>query len=139
MSVYTDKIIRGAGSHRILMALIERSRTSKELRRLVGAVNSTKKFEGEYMARLEANGYVVQEAEHWLITTKGAQKCESLSVPETTGVAGPRVPIESRTALPSVLARLQSARHGSLDFMNHPSRVGSRLYYRDGRVEDAEK
>lgn len=134
----TDKIIRGAGSHRILIALIERSRTSKELRRLVGAVNSTKKFEGEYMARLEANGYVFLEGERWSITVKGTQKCASLGGPKPGGVAGPRVPVQSHTLPASIWDRPPAARPGSMDFLNWPSRRGSRLYYRDGRIETVE-
>ena len=134
----TDKIIRGAGSHRILIALIERSRTSKELRRLVGAVNSTKKFEGEYMARLEANGYVFLEGERWSITVKGAQKCEALSGPRLGGVAGPRVPVQSHTLTTSIWNRPPAPRPGSLDFLEFPSRRGNRLYYRDGRIEIVE-
>lgn len=134
----TDKIIRGAGSHRILLALIERSRTSKELRRLVGAVNSTKKFEGEYMARLEANGYVFAVEGRWSITVKGTQKCESLGLPKLGGVAGPRVLIESRTLPTSIWERAPAPRPGSLDFLEFPSRRGNRLYYRDGRIEIVE-
>lgn len=134
----TDKIIRGAGSHRILLALIERSRTSKELRRLVGAVNSTKKFEGEYMARLEANGYAYLADGLWSITVKGAQKCEALGGPKPGGVAGPRVPVQSHVLPTSIWERPPAARPGSMDFINWPSRRGDRLYYRDGRIEIVE-
>lgn len=135
----TDKIIRGAGSHRILLALIERGRTSKELRRLVGAVNSTKKFEGEYMARLEANGYVFADGVSWRITVKGVQKCESLGIERPANVAGPRVPIQGHAIPTSIWERPPAQRPGSMDFLNWPSRRGNRLYYRDGRVVIVEK
>lgn len=134
----TDKIIRGAGSHRILIALMERDRTGNELRRLVGAVNSTKKFEGEYMARLEANGYVFMNGIAWSITTKGRQKCDSMGEDKPANIAGPRVRIEVTQLPTSIWDRPPAPRPGSLDFMQCPSRRGNRLYYRDGRVETVE-
>lgn len=129
----TDKIVKGAGSHRILMALRERPRTSKELKRLVGAINSVSRFDGEYMDRLLANGYVILDGEFWDITVKGRQKCEALGDPEKVVRAGSR----TKEFSAAVIERPPVLRPGSLDFQERPSRRGDYLYYRDGRVEKA--
>lgn len=130
----TDKIVKGAGSHRILMALRERPRTSKDLKRLVGAINSISRFDGEYMDRLEANGYVFMDDGHWCLTVKGHQKCAALGDPEKPVRAEPRTTNFETT----VIARPPLARLGSMDFMQWPSRRGNYLYYRDGRIERIE-
>ncbi|MDV7399524.1 hypothetical protein RZS08_49380, partial [Arthrospira platensis SPKY1] len=56
--VSTGSIVRNAGSHRILYALLHDERTSKELKNVVGAINSVARFDGEYMARLTKSGLV---------------------------------------------------------------------------------
>lgn len=130
----TDKIVKGAGSHRILMALREKPRTSKELKRLVGAINSISRFDGEYMERLEANGYVFMDDGHWVISVKGHQKCAALGDPEKPNRAQPRTTVfEALT-----IERPPLLRPGSMDFMELPSRRGKFLYYRDGRIERIE-
>ena len=130
----TDKIVKGAGSHRILMALRERPRDSKELKRLVGAVNSISRFDGEYMDRLESNGYVIRDDGLWVITVKGHQKCVTLGDPEKPNRAKPRTMTFESMALEKPVVR----RPGSMDFLDYPSRRGNFLYYRDGRIERAE-
>ena len=54
------KVVRYAGSHRILYALSFGTKNSKELKLIVGAINSIARFDGEYMGRLVDNGYVRQ-------------------------------------------------------------------------------
>lgn len=130
----TDKIVKGAGSHRILMALRERPRTSKELKRLVGAINSISRFDGEYMERLEANGYVFMDDGHWVISVKGHQKCVALGDPEKPVRVQPRTKVFEA----AVIERPPTPRPGSMDFMQWPSRRGKYLYYRDGRIEEIE-
>lgn len=130
----TDKIIKGAGSHRILMALRERPRTSKELKRLVGAINSVSRFDGEYMDRLLANGYVILDGESWDITVKGRQKCEALGDPEYGNRAAARTNQFSAVSLDPPPVR----RPDAFDFERCPSRRGDYLYYRDGRIERIE-
>ena len=127
----TDKIVKGAGSHRILLALIERPRTSAELKRLVGAINSISRFDGEHMDRLVANGYVIKDINVWMITVRGKQKCESLGGDEIVNRATSRTNDFKMTAPQAPLVR----RNGSMDFAKFPSRVGPNLYYRDGRIE----
>ena len=130
----TDKIVKGAGSHRILLALMERPRTSKELKRMVGAINSVSRFDGEYMERLQSNGYVFSDLSMWCITLKGRQKCEALGPLDAGNRAQPRTKdFKALVALRPPVLRL-----GSMDFMKWPSRAGNRLYYRDGRVETLE-
>jgi hypothetical protein len=131
----TDKIHKGAGSHRILLALIERERTSKELKKIVGSVNGMARFELEYMGRLEANGYVHTVGGLWFITAVGRKRCKDLErkSPESGQVALPRTFIGPTTDYqgpeqPPVF------RPGAMDFLQFPSRRGNRLYYRDGRV-----
>lgn len=136
-NVITDKVIKGAGSHRILLALIERERTSRELRKMVNAVNGAARFELEYMGRLEANGYIFKTGEMWSISVKGRQKCEELGDPRPKNVATSRMPVE-HVELRTILAMPITMRPGALDFQGYPSRRGDRLYYRDGRVEQVE-
>lgn len=128
----TDKVIRGRGTHRILLALSGAPRSPGELRRLVGAVNSTMKFEAGYMERLEVNGFAFKVDGLWQISLKGRQKLESMGLPETVGVAAPRV----RVFVPAAQDRAPVLRPGSMDFEDWPSRRGRFLYYRDGRVEE---
>lgn len=130
----TDKIVKGAGSHRIMIALMDRPRSSKELKKLVGAINSVSRFDGEYMERLQSNGYVFSDLGVWHITVKGKQKCEALGPLEPPSRALPRT--KEFTAL--VFERPPVLRPGSMDFLQWPSRSGNRLYYRDGRVEKLE-
>jgi predicted transcriptional regulator len=132
--VITDKIIKGAGSHRILIAVAERPRTSRELRKLVGAVNSTSRFDGEYMKRLEVNGFVIQDNSFWMITKKGREKLETLKIVNVKDKAAPRTYTFFKPYTPE---KNFVRRSGSLDLMNAPSRVGPTLYYRDGRTEKA--
>ena len=132
----TDKIIKGAGSHRILLALAERPRTSRELRKLVGAVNSTSRFDGEYMKRLEANGFVMEDNSFWMITKKGREKLETLKIEDVKNKA------ESRSYTffkPFTPDKNFVRRDGSLELSKAPSRVGPTLYYPDGRTEKVSK
>lgn len=133
LNVITDKVIKGAGSHRILLALEERGRTSNDLRRMVNAVNGTARFELEYLGRLEASGFVFKDGEYWLITRKGKQKCQELGPLKPKNVATSRVPVP-HVDLKSVLTMPPAIRPGSLDYQKYPSRRGNLLYYRDGRV-----
>lgn len=130
----TDKVVKGAGSHRILAALSERPRTSKELKKVVGAINSLRRFDDEYMARLQSNGYVTYCVNEWSITVKGMQKCSELGELERPNRAMPKM---HRFEVVMV-ERPPVLRHDALDFMRCPSRRGNFLYYRDGRVEKAE-
>lgn len=128
----TDKIIRGAGSHRILLAVAERPRTSRELRKLVGAVNSTSRFDGEYMKRLEANGFVMQENFFWLITQKGRDKLETLTIVNVKDKAAARTYTFFKPYQPDTRF---VRRDGSTNLLQAPSRVGPFLYHPDGRIE----
>lgn len=130
----TDKIIRGAGSHRILLSLLESPKTSKELRRLVGAVNSTSRFNGEYMERLRRNGFVILDVEHWLITSAGREKLQQLGVKKQLNRTPPRFAFPMRPLIPE---KQPPRRPGALDLMDAPSRVGPTLYYKDGTRKPA--
>lgn len=133
----TDKILKGAGSHRILLTLVEGERTSRELKKMVNAVNGTARFELEYMGRLEVNGFVMKSGMLWSITVKGRHKCEELGDIKPKNIAGPRTYVgpsqEYRVEKPPPL------RPGSFDFREFPSRRGNCLYYKDGRVEIVEE
>ncbi len=130
----TDKIVKGAGSHRILMSLRERPRTSKDLKRVVGAINSVRRFDDEYMGRLLANGYVCFDGVTWLITIKGAQKCADLGDPEK-----PNSPVRRLSKFQTAVAEHPPVlRRDAMDFAQWPSRRGNLLFYRDGRVEKVE-
>lgn len=132
----TDKILKGAGPHRILLALIERERTSRELKKMVGAVNGLARFDVEYMGRLETNGYVHLVGEMWFITVKGSQKCKDLGPTKMENVVQPRSYIASEHA--TAPAPPPAVRVGSMDFLQFPSRRGTQLFYRDGRIENLE-
>jgi hypothetical protein len=138
----TGVVVRNAGSHRILEALCARERSSKELKNIAGAINSILRFEGEYMNRLVNNGLVEQVgAGWWRITPDGLQKLTELG-PSTVdssslNVAGPREnswkeqpPYEPKAELYTYVRR------GSEDALRLPSRIGNKLHYRDGRVEE---
>lgn len=131
----TEKVVKNAGSHRILHALNTRDCTAKELKNIVGAINSINKFEGEYMARLQANGYVQRTGTGWGLSDKGRSKFEELG--PASGMpglsAGPRANnkmighYKPGPGLPR--------RPGSEDFLACPTRIGNTLHYRDGRKE----
>lgn len=132
------KVVRNAGSHRIIYALSFGIKTSKELKLIVGAINSISRFDGEYMSRLVSSGYVRKQTNGWVLTRGGKEKLEELG--PATGIN----PHTKDTRITSMTAPVYNpARHnpkrpvrpGSEDFLQYPSRIGDRLVYRDGRVE----
>ena len=125
----TDKIVRGAGSHRILLALLDRARSSRDLKRVVGAVNGVSRFRGDYMDRLVANGFVFEADAMWFITELGRQKCAQVGTERRPDVAGPRTAV----FVAAKIERPPVRRPGAEDFLNWPSRRGNTLYFRDGR------
>lgn len=131
----TEKVVKNAGSHRILHALYHRDCTSKELKNIVGAINSISKFDGEYMARLQANGYVHRFEDGWRITSKGRVKYEELG--PARGMYKPGD--VGRTNIMKMETykgqRTTPMRAGAEDFLKYPSRVGNILHYKDGRKE----
>lgn len=133
----TGSIVRNAGSHRILFALTEGFRTSKELKNIVGAINSISRFDGEYMARLIDSGLVERVGDLWRLTDAGSDRIAVLGPPE--GYCK-----KKERGLPNYLERevydpkgdQPTYRPGALDHLKYPSRIGNKLFYRDGRVEE---
>lgn len=132
------KVVRNAGSHRILYALSIGNCTSKDLKNVVGAINSVARFEGEYMKRLLDNGYVKSAGSFWKLTELGQQKLDELGPAGekrmTPSTATPRT-LPERAREPYVATRGTPMRPGSEEFLSMPSRIGNTLYYRDGRKE----
>ncbi len=132
----TGKILRNAGSHRILYALSFAPKTSKELKLVAGAIYSIAKFDAEYMDRMRESGYVRQTLSTWSLTKRGAEKLEELGA--VTGMnpnRGKTSPLIDRPAyIPAIHNPSRPARPGSEEFLSYPSRVGNRLFYRDGTV-----
>lgn len=134
----TGTVVANAGTHRILEALASGPKGTYELKRIVGAVNSVSRFEGEYMARMVQNGYAYGKGMYWYITKAGRRKYAELGpVHEKamTAVALPRTPLEF-TAFKSIYDKPQPVRAGSMEFAKLPSRIGDKLYYPDGRIVD---
>lgn len=133
------KVVRNAGSHRILYALSHSMKTSRELKLIVGAINSISRFDGEYMSRLVSSGYVRKTNGGWAITRQGKEKLEELGP-----ASGLRLDkqinnkMDRPVYVPSRDNQQRPLRPGSEDFLNHPSRVGQWLIYRDGRKERIE-
>lgn len=136
----TGKVVANAGSHRILQALSTGPCESKELKNIVGAVNSIARFDGEYMERLIRSGYVKRRADKWLITAAGQEKLDELG--PARGVRRRNQPtnharlMDRETYQPSKELK-PPMRPGSEDFLQYPTRMGNKLYYRDGTVKDA--
>lgn len=134
----TGKVVANAGSHRIMYALANGPMHSKELKVIAGAINSVSRFDGEYMARLESNGFVRRHGDLWALTKRGHEKLEELGP-----ARGMR--LKRQYAYQAVLERpdFDPEKHiertvprpGSLAFLECPSRIGNTLYYRDGRRE----
>jgi hypothetical protein len=128
-------IVKNAGSHRILHALYSGPKDSKYLKHIVGAINSIARFDGEYMHRLEVHGLVRKKNGLWFLTEEGRVKAHELG---PTGA--PRVNVvkhnnwKAGTYRPSDYQR--PMRPGSEDFLALPSRMGDRLFYRDGTQKD---
>ena len=130
-------VVRNAGSHRILHALSFGEKSSKELKNIVGAINSVARFDGEYMMRLVSSGYVRRTTSGWAITRRGLAKLGELGP-----AAGMRDKQQRNTAImerpdydPSKEPQ-KPMRPGSEDFLAYPSRIGNRLYYRDGSIKE---
>ena len=138
MSMSVGKVVRNAGSHRILHALSLGIKSSKELKNIVGAINSVARFDGEYMSRLVASGYVRQINQAWAITRRGQQKLEELG--PASGLREKNTQHKSLMHQPEYQPEKHNppmpVRPGSLDFLNYPSRMGNRLVYRDGTVKE---
>ena len=135
----TGKVVANAGSHRIMYALSFGPAHSKDLKVIAGAINSVSRFDGEYMARLVSNGFVRRVEDRWALTKRGHEKLEEL---------GPAKGIRLRRSYSPVLQAVidrppydpsqeipTPRRPGSEDFLKYPSRMGNKLYYRDGRIE----
>jgi len=132
----TEKVVKNAGSHRILHALYYRVCTSKELKNIVGAINSISKFDGEYMARLQANAYVVRCEDGWWITDKGRRKYDELGPARGMFKPGDESRITNLTTRGEYKGvEHRPVREGAEDFLKLPSRIGNLLHYRDGRTE----
>jgi len=135
--VITGKVVANAGSHRILAALGDGPCDSRKLKDIVGAINSVARFDGEYMARLEHSSYVRRKGDLWYLTEAGHEKLESLGPvrrPGKTSVAASRTTVGVGILDPKMYQQSWT-RPGSEDFLKFPSRMGNKLYYRDGRVE----
>lgn len=133
----TGKIVANAGSHRILAAMSRGVCNTRDLKHVVGAINSVARFEGEYMRRLEAAGYAQCDGDgNWSLTNSGRDKLDELG-PVTKRnsrmVATPRTYYTTGIYQPQEHQR--PMRPGCEEFLKCPSRVGNALYYRDGRVE----
>lgn len=137
----TGKVVANAGSHRILYALSLGAHTSKELKNIVGAINSVARFDGEYMARLVSNGYVARDADYWFLTKPGREKLEDLGPARGLRLRGSMATqrvssfSSNETYNPANYPPLPR-RPGSEDFLDCPSRMGDKLYYRDGRIKN---
>lgn len=132
------KVVRNAGSHRILYALSFGVKNSKELKLIVGAINSISRFDGEYMSRLVASGYVRSVHRGWAITKAGQAKLEELGPvagfnPESKSLKNTKMLLPNYS--PERDNKQLPIRPGSEDFLAFPSRVGEWLHYRDGRKE----
>lgn len=131
------KVVRNAGSHRILHALSLGPKSSRELKNLVGAINSIARFDGEYMMRLVSSGYARRVTEGWAITRRGQEKLEELGPAQGVRIKQDRTSVlMSRPPYDPAKDTPLPMRPGALDFLNYPSRMGSRLIYRDGTVKE---
>lgn len=134
------KVVRNAGSHRILHALSLGAKSSKELKNIVGAINSVSRFDGEYMMRMVSSGYVRRIDAGWVLTRRGQQKLEELG--PATGMRDKHHrhsnPMQQPIYNPEKHNAPMPVRPGALDFLKYPSRMGNRLIYRDGTVKEIE-
>lgn len=136
----TGKVLKNAGSHRILYALSVGPRTSKELKVVAGAIYSIAKFDAEYMARLADWGYIQRHGGGWILKPMGERKLDELGP-----ASGMRLHVDKRMRVldrptytpPQDLANYR--RPGAEDFLRCPSRIGNKLYYRDGTVKTMEE
>jgi hypothetical protein len=131
-------VVKNAGSHRILHALSTRSCTSRELKLIVGAINSVMRFENEYMMRLVNNGLVEKVGFSWALTPSGQIRASELGpVEEKPTGASPRA--NSWKEMGDYNPRsdlLTTVRPGADEAMQLPSRIGNRLFYRDGTIKE---
>lgn len=133
----TGKVVANAGSHRILDALSSGPKSTRELKNVVGAVNSLARFDSEYMGRMLDNGYVKRHDEGWVITPAGLGKLQQLgplSDRRYRDIATPRSHI-GKGELRLDKLYVTPMRPGAQDFLKYPSRMANELRYRDGRVE----
>lgn len=131
------KVVRNAGSHRILHALAAGSKSSKELKNIVGAINSVARFDGEYMMRLVSSGYARRTVSGWAITRRGEAKLAELGPAEgMRDRSEPNQNILDRPIYEPSKENVTPMRPGALDFHKYPSRMGNRLVYRDGTIKE---
>lgn len=136
----TGKVLRFAGSHRILYALSAEPKTSKELKVIAGAIYSIAKFDGEYMMRLYDYGYVRKNISQWCLTSKGRAKLDELGpVPGMSLHKYQHQSVVERPIYNPSHYKAPPMRPGSEDFLAWPSRIGNRLFYRDGTVRTIEE
>lgn len=136
----TGKILRNAGSHRILYALSVSPKTSKELKNICGAIYSIAKFDGEYMARLEESGYVKRSGPGWVLMPPGLEKLNELGPASGLRLKGEKLMrVLDRPVYVPPADLTSHRRPGSEDFLKYPTRIGNTLYYRDGTRKQLEE
>lgn len=129
-------VVKNAGSHRILYSLSFGPRSSTELKKAVGAINSIARFDGEYMHRLVENGYAIKHEKNlWVLTAKGSLKIRELG-PIEGMIPRATKSLPFFTDRPYVATELTtpSLRPGANTHKNWPSRMGKALYYMNGTV-----
>lgn len=138
----TGKVVANAGSHRILDALASGSKDLVQLKNVVGAINSRSRFESEYMGRMIENGYVKRDdLGMWHLTHAGRKKYEELGpIPKRLKpvLVGPRVANNGLELQHTLAQKPAPVRGGAMDFAKLPSRIGNKLYYPDGRIEEVD-
>jgi len=129
-------VVKNAGSHRILFSLSFGPRSSSELKKTVGAINSIARFDGEYMHRLVENGYVLKHQKNlWVLTAKGTLKIRELGsiegmIPRVTK----NLPLFTNRPYVATELTTPSMRPGSNTHKEWPSRMGKSLHYMDGTI-----
>jgi len=127
------RINKNGGTHRILHALTITPCTTTELKSVVGAVNSLKKFHGDYLAKLVAESLIADTNGVWTITEAGRARLAEIGI--VTGMShfknrkqNPFFFLTERDYTASDIIKAPR-RPGSETYLGYASRINNQLVY----------
>jgi hypothetical protein len=126
---------RGSVIHHGLEKISRSPMTEQEWRTQTKNI-SMERFHMYVISPLKKDGFIVNHDGFWRITSSGEARMSELGATKIRKIPQPTQPHHTmNTTYSGAELKLKPARKNAEDFLNCPSRVNSRLHYRNGIVE----
>ena len=126
---------RGSTIHFGLETISRKPMTEQEWRTQTKSI-SMERFHMYVISPLTKDGFVVNRDGFWRITNEGENRLSELGATRTRRVPTTTEPHYTMlTTYDGNELKLKPAREHAEDFLNYPSRINNRLFYRNGNVE----